>query len=259
MQKSTTNNNHKNAFQELDTTLKVPSLFFLMMSMAFFRNQNLMLLLPCIAVIMFAVSGIKVSLLVSRFRAPMILLLSVSIFLILFSQGETFFKIGPFALKTTGILLAFNTILRVLSIITIGVIMVQTTSLAGLSGKLKKIMIPKMLVDMGILTGRYIMVIGDDFSKMRNARKLRGYVTGKSISKRLQIIVPTVATLLIRGFQQSEMAFNAMHLRGYGNISSDTNRDNTIKKPHGLSLIVLLCTLVLSSLLIVLEIILESA
>lgn len=251
-------NTRSRIFEDWDTTLKVPGMFLLMMSMAFIRDQRLMFLLPCIAAILFTASGTRFSLLLSRFRAPVLFLVFVSVFLILFSEGETLFSIGPVAVKTRGLYLALNTCVRVLSIITVGVVMVQTTPLAGLSGKLKKMLIPKILVDIGILTGRYIMVIGEDFSKMRTSRKLRGYVSGKSISGRFRIIVPTAATLLIRGFQQSEMVFNAMHMRGYGSSSADVNRAHSAINNRKLSMIMFLSTLALALTLIVLEIAIET-
>ncbi len=112
--------------------------------------------------------------------------------------------------------------------------------------------IPKILVDIGILTGRYIMVIGEDYSKMRTSRKLRGYVPGKSISQRFRVIVPSAATLLLRGFQQSEMVFNAMHMRGYGNSFSSTTVSDQPGKPSRFNMIMFLATLAMSTVLIVL-------
>ena len=244
-------NRRMKIFQEWNTTLKVPALFLLMMSMAFIRNNRLMFLLPGISAMIFLASGIEVSKLLSKLRAPVIFLLSVCIFLVLFSSGETLYKIGFISLKSQGVTLAINTCVRVLSIITIGFIMVETTPLAGISGKLKKIKIPKMLVDIGILTGRYIMVTGEDFRKMENSRKLRGYVPGKSITSRLKTIVPTSGTLLIRGFQQSEMVFNAMHMRGYG---ANTDKSITVEKPSLVNIVMFLGILVICLALIVLEI-----
>ncbi len=241
-------------FENWDTTLKIPSLFLLMMSMAFIRDQRLMFLLPCIAAALFIGSGIRVSLLLSRLRAPVFFLLFVSTFLILFSEGESLARIGPFALKAKGAILAVNTCIRVLSVITIGIVMVNTTPLSGLSVKLKRMLIPSILVDIGIMTGRYIMVIGEDYRKMKNARKLRGYAPGGSISKRFRVIVPAAATLLIRGFQQSEMVFHAMHMRGYG---GDLTHKNVRIDDNGYStsgMIMFLLTVSLSAMLVILEI-----
>jgi len=246
-------------FENWDTSLKIPALFLLMMSMALIRDQHLMPLLPCIAAILFIASGLPLSLLLSRFRAPVVFLLFVSAFLMLFSEGDTLVRFGPVVLKLQGVILAVNTCVRVLSVITIGIIMIHTTPLSGLSAKLKRMLIPHILVDIGIMTGRYIMVIGEDYSKMKTARKLRGFVPGKSIVRRFGVIVPTAATLLIKGFQQSERVFNAMRMRGYGSIAADEGRNDAFEKPSTASFLMLLLTVALSVLLIVLEITVETA
>ncbi len=246
-------------FENWDTTLKIPALFLLMMSMALIRDQHLIPLLPCIAAILFIASGIPLSLLLSRFRAPVVFLLFVCVFLILFSEGEALLRIGPVVLKSQGAILALNTCVRVLSVITVGIIMIHTTPLPGLSAKLKKMLIPHILVDIGVMTGRYIMVIGEDYSKMRTARKLRGYVPGKSLSRRFGVIVPTAATLLIKGFQQSERVFNAMRMRGYGSSAAEEERGSALERPSVSSLLMFLVTVALSVLLIILEITVETA
>jgi len=231
------------AFQEWDARQKIPALFILMMAMAFVRSDNLIFFLPCISTILFIASGIPISILLSKLRVPLVFLLSVSLFLVIFS---------------TGINSAINTCIRVLSIITIGIVMVETTPLAGISSKLKELRIPKILVDIGILTGRYIMLTGEDFRKMKNSRRLRGYVKTKGITSQLKIIVPTSATLLIRGFQQSELVFNAMHMRGYGAYSENTAEQHKTKTAQSkLNMILLLSTLIFSLALIVLEISIE--
>lgn len=237
----------------------MPALFLLMMSMALIRDQHLILLLPCIAAILFIASGIPLSLLLSRFRAPFVFLLFVSAFLILFSEGETLVRFGPVVLKSQGVMLAMNTCVRVLSVITIGIIMIRTTPLSGLSAKLKRMLIPHIIVDIGIMTGRYIMVIGEDYTKMKTARKLRGHVPGKSLVRRFGVIVPTAATLLIKGFQQSERVFNAMRMRGYGSGYTGEDRSSALERPSISSFMMFVVIVAVSILLIVLEVTVEAS
>ncbi len=199
------------------------------------------------------------SLLLSRFRAPVVFLLFVSVFLILFSGGDTLVRAGPVVLKSRGAILALNTCVRVLSVITVGIVMIYTTPLSGLSGKLKRMLIPRILVDIGIMTGRYIMVIGEDYSKMKTARKLRGYTPRKSIARRFGVIVPTAATLLIKGFQQSERVFKAMRIRGYGSSFTGEDRGYALKKTSKSGIVMFLATVTVSVLLIILEITVETA
>lgn len=241
----------KSFFKNWETSLKIPSLFFLMLAMALVRNSNLIVLLPIIAVALFFFSGISLSLLFSRLKVPASLLLFVSLFMILFSGDEILFKAGFISIRTDGIYLAINMCIRVLSVVSVGIVMVNSTSLSGLSGKLKSMMLPSLLVDIGVMTGRYIMVIGEDYDQMKIARKLRGYVPGKSITGRFKVTVPTAATLLIRGFEQSEMVFNAMKMRGYGNAVVEEKF--SVRELSKFSVYMSLSVAVVALLLVVLE------
>jgi len=239
-----------------DTSLKIPALFILMMSMAFIRETTLLPVLPVIASVLFILSGLPFSLLLSRFRAPAYILLFVSVFLMLFSGDEVLVRTGPVTLKLQGTIIALTTWLRVLSVITVGMVMIHTTPLTGLSEKLKKVRIPRILIDIGIMTGRYIMVIGEDYNQMKTARKLRGYVPGKSLTRRFRVIIPTAATLLIKGFQQSEMVFNAMCMRGYGN--SIPENEILSEKHSKIDIVLFFAITAVSVFLVILEVIVET-
>jgi len=207
-------------FEEWDATLKIPCLFALIMSMTFVNTPLLILLLPVTAILLYLSSGLSLDILVSAFKAPILILLFVSVFLILFSGEEILAEIGPVHIRSEGTVLALLTFVRVLSVISVGVVMIRTTPLSGISTKLKSLMLPHVLVDIGIMTGRYISVIGDDYRRMKIARRLRGYSSRVSLKRKLTLSVQSSATLLIHGFQQSERVFNAMRLRGYGTVSS---------------------------------------
>ena len=202
--------------REWETSLKIPALLALMLSMAFVREPVLMPALPAIAAILFALSGLPVRSLLSVLKVPLLLVLAVGLFIALFSGGEILFSIGPVSLSREGAVQAAGIVARVASVITVGSVMTGTTSLAGLSRSLRRMFIPPVLVDMGMLTGRYIMVIGEDHRRMVVARRLRGYRSGRSFLKDLRVVAPSAATLLIRSFGRSERVFSAMRLRGYG-------------------------------------------
>ncbi|MCK5035285.1 MAG: hypothetical protein KAS73_05270, partial [Candidatus Sabulitectum sp.] len=69
-----------------------------------------------------------------------------------------------------------------------------------------------------------------------------------------RVIVPAAATLLIRGFQQSEMVFHAMHMRGYGGGFTGKNAHTDDNGSSASSMIMFLLTVTLSVMLVILEI-----
>jgi cobalt/nickel transport system permease protein len=212
--------------REWDTALKIPALFLLMLAMAFVREPLLLPFLPLIALACFLSSGLSIHSLLKALRIPLFLVVFVASFMALFSGKEIMLALGPLALRKEGSLLALGVLVRVASVMTIGSVMIGTTPLAGLSAALRRMRIPPMMVDIGVLTGRYIMVIGEDHRRMAVSRRLRGYLPGMSFMKTLRVAVPTTATLLIRGFGRSERVFSAMRMRGYGQgtLVADTAR-----------------------------------
>ncbi len=206
----------RSILREWDTALKVPALFLLMMAMAFVREPFLLPFLLLIALASYLSSGLSFHTLLKTLRIPLFLVLFVACFMALFSGREIMLALGPLTLRKEGVMLALGILVRVASVITIGSVMTGTTPLAGLSTALRRMHIPSMMVDIGILTGRYIMVIGEDYRQMTISRRLRGFQPGKSFMKTLNVIVPTTATLLIRGFGRSERVYCAIRMRGYG-------------------------------------------
>jgi cobalt/nickel transport system permease protein len=234
-----------------DPSVKIPALMLLMFAMAFVRSTVPLLLIPIPAIAAFLLSGISLGDLLGHFRIPLALVLFVSLFIAFFSGETVLLRIGPLHLMREGALQGLGVVVRVACIITVGLAMTATTPLSDLSRSLKRIWLPDMLVDMGVLTGRYIMVIGEDHERMIRARRLRGYRSSGSIRGFFRVLVPTTATLLVRGFKRSERVFSAMRARGYGEASRVKSGKLKLDMRD---IILLLVTLALAILLVFAEI-----
>jgi cobalt/nickel transport system permease protein len=237
--------------REWDTSLKIPALLVLMLSMAFVREPVLLPVLPLVATVLYALSGLPFSSLTSVLKAPLALVLAVGIFIVIFSGGETFLSIGPLSLSSEGSIQAAGILVRVASVIAVGAVATGTTSLVGLSRSLRRMLVPPLMVDMGMLTGRYIMVIGEDHRQMSLARKLRGYRSGRWFLQDLRVVAPSAATLLIRSFGRSERVFCAMKLRGYGQPHREGCSGSAQRSPR--DILLLLATLAVAALLLILQ------
>lgn len=234
-----------------ETSLKVPALFLLMLCMAFVRKPELITLLPVISAGLFIVSGKTLRSLLSILRIPLLLVLAVGVFIALFSGGEPLLTLGAVRLSREGALEAAGILVRVASVVTVGSVLTRTTSLTGLSRSLRRIGVPSVLTDMGVLTGRYIRLIGEDHGRMLVARRLRGYRSGRSFFRDLGVAVQASATLLIRSFKRSERVFHAMKLRGYGQAGFSRGSGHVSYTISDYSL--LAATVLVSVLLLVLE------
>ncbi len=116
-----------------------------------------------------------------------------------------------------GITIAVTTFFRVLGAVSAMFFLVLTTSMTDLFISLRKIHIPKVLIEISLLIYRYIFVFMEVASKMNTAQKLRLGQTGWL--KRIRSASLLAANLFIRTMEQGERTFVAMNARGYdGNI-----------------------------------------
>ena len=116
-----------------------------------------------------------------------------------------------------GITTAFTTFFRVLGAVSAMFFLVLTTSMTDIFISLRKIHIPKILIEISLLIYRYIFVFMEVSSKMNTAQKLRLGQTGWL--KRIRSTSLLAANLFIRTLEQGERTFIAMNARGYdGNI-----------------------------------------
>ena len=112
---------------------------------------------------------------------------------------------------------AFFTFFRVLGAISALFFLVLTTTMNDLFISLRKIHIPKVLIEISLLIYRYIFVFMEVSAKMTTAQKLRLGQTG--FLKRIRQTSMLAANLFIRTLEQGERTFVAMNARGYdGNI-----------------------------------------
>jgi cobalamin biosynthesis protein CbiM/cobalt ECF transporter T component CbiQ len=118
---------------------------------------------------------------------------------------------------TNGITTAITTFFRVLGAVTALFFLVLTTTMNDLFISLKKIYIPKTLIEISLLVYRYIFIFMEVSAKMTTAQKLRLGQTGWA--KRIRQTALLAGNLFIRTLEQGERTFVAMSARGYdGNI-----------------------------------------
>ncbi|MCW4029044.1 MAG: cobalt ECF transporter T component CbiQ [Candidatus Bathyarchaeota archaeon] len=146
---------------------------------------------------------------------------SCIIIALFFGGGEPLTQISfpwfNWVIYNNGITMALLTFFRVLGAISALFFLVLTTTMNDLFISLRKIHIPKVLIEISLLIYRYIFVFMEVSSKMTTAQKLRLGQTG--YLKRIRQTGLLVANLFIRTLEQGERTIVAMNARGYdGNI-----------------------------------------
>lgn len=138
-----------------------------------------------------------------------------------FGNGTPLFQINApwfnWTIYNNGVTMAFTTFFRVAGAVSAMFFLVLTTSMTDLFISLRKIHIPKVLIEISLLIYRYIFVFMEVASKMNTAQKLRLGQTGWF--RRIRSTSLLVGNLFIRAMEQGERTFVAMSARGYdGNI-----------------------------------------
>jgi cobalt ECF transporter T component CbiQ len=116
-----------------------------------------------------------------------------------------------------GVTMALVTFFRVMGAVSATFFLVLTTSMTDIFVSLRKIHLPKVLIEISLLIYRYIFVFMEVASKMSTAQKLR--LGHSSWLLRIRSVSMVAVNLFIRTLEQGERTFVAMNARGYdGNI-----------------------------------------
>ena len=84
-----------------------------------------------------------------------------------------------------------------------------------------------MILDMTLLTYRYLEELGETLKTMQRAIKLRGFDPNRFNCRQLEILTRLVGSLIVRSYERSTRIYQAMILRGYG---YKIPRQNSIQK-----------------------------
>src|SRR5262249_24571141 len=78
----------------------------------------------------------------------------------------------------------------------------------------RRLRVPGMLVQLTLLTYRYIFVLGAELSRLRIAVRVRGYQTRLTVHS-YRTVGHAVGVVLVRGSERAERVGQAMRCRGF--------------------------------------------
>ena len=117
---------------------------------------------------------------------------------------------------------------KVLGGVSLVVLFAFTTTISRLSAGLQWIHVPNTLIELLAFIYRYIFLLLDEVSAMRNAQRSRlGYIT---FTKRVRSIGLLAGALIIRAFDRAERTHEAMYARGYNGETALTLHLNPLSK-----------------------------
>lgn len=210
---------HTNALARISPTTKI----FFALSMLLISVLSPLPALPIliflvVTVLIFFYAEIPPRFFFNLLIYPLLLVATSCLFIALFfGYGNPLIQI-PFpwftwTIYNNGITMAYTTFFRVIGALSAQYFLVLTTSMTDIFITLRRIHLPKVLIEISLLIYRYIFVFMDVTNKMTTAQKLRLGTSGWA--KRIRSTSLLAGNLFIRSLEQGERTFVAMNARGY--------------------------------------------
>ncbi|MFZ4666358.1 MAG: cobalt ECF transporter T component CbiQ [Prochlorotrichaceae cyanobacterium] len=200
--------------------LSVLSLIF-----AFASIQSLLLIPPIliITIVFFVLSKLPIRFLYDRLHYPGYFILGM-VGLLPWISGETILWQWQFlTLRQEGLMSMALITGRFFSIVTLSLILFSTTPFLVTVKTLRSLGMPALLVDMLLLTYRYLFELAATLQTMQRSMQLRGFSLSRNSPhlfdrgwRNSKQWAALIGTLLIRSYEQSDRIVQAMRLRGYG-------------------------------------------
>lgn len=237
---------------------KLVGLLSLIFAFACIQNLWLLPAMVVITAVLFRLSQLPGQFLLQRLRYPSWFLLGIVLFLP-FVAGETIiFSWQHLSIRQEGCLDALLISVRFFCILTVSLILFGTAPFLSSVRGMKSLGLPQVIVDMTLLSYRYLEELGDMVTTMQRAMQLRGFQSQEFSRRHLQVMAQLAGSILVRSYERSLLVYQAMILRGYGSQSA-VNKSKKIKLNSGdrYSKLATAITVALAISLLVLEIILS--
>lgn len=210
-------------------TYKIVGLLGLIFAFAFVQKIALLPIILVISAIIFSLSKLPFSFLISRLRYPGWFILSIVILLPFLAGNTVIWQLGWLAIKQEGLQATFLVSIRFFCILTVSLVLFGTAPFLASIRAMRSLGLPHIMVDMTLLTYRYLEQLGDMLITMQRAIRLKGFDNKKLNYRNLRVLAQLTGNLLIRSYDQSQQIYQAMILRGYGYQSKLRNPRKKIK------------------------------
>ncbi|MFH1287519.1 MAG: cobalt ECF transporter T component CbiQ [bacterium] len=203
-----------------DPRLKIFSLFFYIFTISAINNLIIIFFCFCSAVILTFISKIPVSFVFKRLRWVMLFLLPFFIILPFTDGGKTLFYLFTLPINSKGLYLGTLVYLRALTVVILIFPTFGTTPFDITIKAIQRLKVPEVLVQIFLISYRYIFVFLEEMQRMHTAILARGFRMQTNLHS-LKTIGNFVGMLLVRSFERTDWIYRAMWSRGYnGNLQT---------------------------------------
>ncbi len=179
-------------------------------------SSNFLALLPALGVSVFLIVLSKLS--IRKVLHRLLLVNGMIIFLWVFLpftyKGEAWFTIGPLAGTKDGVLYASQITVKCNAILLAMIALLSTTPIFTLGHAMGQLYFPDKIIHLFLFTYRYIHVIFQEYKRLTNAMRIRGFMPGTNLHT-YRAYAYLVGMLLVRSYDRAERIHKAMLCRGF--------------------------------------------
>jgi cobalt/nickel transport system permease protein len=122
--------------------------------------------------------------------------------------------LGPITLSAHGALVALLLTLKALALVTLSLVLLATGPLDATLKAAHSLRVPGLLIQLALLSYRYLFVLADELIRLRRALRVRGF-RNRANRHSYRTIGQVCGTLLARGVERAERVHHAMRCRGF--------------------------------------------
>jgi len=123
-------------------------------------------------------------------------------------------EIGPFPVSWQGIRAALLIGMKAVTIITLMLVLLVSAPLDATLKAAHALHVPGLMVQLVVLTYRYLQVLAGELARIRTALRVRGY-RNRVTRHSYRTVGHVAGTLLVRGYERAERVGQAMRCRGF--------------------------------------------
>lgn len=196
---------------------KIVALFALILAFGFVNRLFLLPVMILVTALLFRLSRLPLAFLIERLRYPGLFILAMVIFIPLVAGETVILDLGWLTIKQEGCLTVLLIVTRFVCILTVSLVLFGTAPFLTTIQSLRALHLSDIIVDMMLLSYRYLEELADTLTTMERSMQLRGFQAQRFSWRNLSVLARLMGSLLIRSYEQSTRVYQAMIIRGYGN------------------------------------------
>ena len=166
-----------------------------------------------LSAIMIVISQVNIKEVFKRIIAVNTMIFLLWIVLPFTFHGEVLARMGSFAIYRPGVTLAAQITLKSNAILLAFIALMATMRFATLGHALHRLRVPEKIVQLLMMTYRYIFVIEHEYLRLMRAAKIRGFRPGTNVNT-YRTFAYIIGMLLVRSAARAERVHQAMLCRG---------------------------------------------